>query len=193
MQQHPPGGPYGGYPYQPPRRDRTALVVVLAIVALVVAVAVAVTLVLVLRSGDDGPAALRQPLRIEQVTEETPGLCADASGVPSRDGRSCYRLVPGMTVRQVIRIEARTSDSGDPGWHILISMGPADAAAFGSLTGRVAAEQPPRNRLALVVDGKVLSAPTVQQAITGGEVQISGAFTRQEAERLVGQMAGTSP
>ncbi len=39
-------------------------------------------------------------------------------------------------------------------------------------------------RFAVVLDGKVLTAPVIQQAIPGGQVQITGDFTVEEAQTL---------
>jgi preprotein translocase subunit SecD len=39
-------------------------------------------------------------------------------------------------------------------------------------------------QLAIVLDGVVQSAPVIRSAITGGEAQISGSFTKEEAHRL---------
>lgn len=39
-------------------------------------------------------------------------------------------------------------------------------------------------RIAIVLDGKVISAPVVQERISGGNAQISGSFTTAEAQRL---------
>jgi SecD/SecF fusion protein len=45
--------------------------------------------------------------------------------------------------------------------------------------------------IAIALDGRVMSAPRVMGAITGGNTQISGSFTIQEAEELAGGiMAG---
>ena len=49
-------------------------------------------------------------------------------------------------------------------------------------------------RFAIVLDGKVLSAPVIQSAITGGQGQISGRFTVAEANDLAVQLsAGALP
>ncbi|THB64948.1 MAG: hypothetical protein D6E12_13800 [Desulfovibrio sp.] len=45
-------------------------------------------------------------------------------------------------------------------------------------------------RLAIVVDGKVLSAPVIQEPITGGEAVISGVFDLAEAEVLAATLQG---
>lgn len=39
-------------------------------------------------------------------------------------------------------------------------------------------------QIAIVLDGTVISAPVVQQRISGGEAQITGSFTTEEANRL---------
>jgi preprotein translocase subunit SecD len=43
---------------------------------------------------------------------------------------------------------------------------------------------------AFVLDSQVVSAPTVQQAILGGNTQISGNFTQQQAEQLANTLSG---
>ncbi|MGV8852721.1 MAG: protein translocase subunit SecD [Rhodoglobus sp.] len=46
----------------------------------------------------------------------------------------------------------------------------------------------PRNRFAIVLDGRVISAPTTQGIITGGNPQISGSFTQETATVLADQL-----
>ena len=49
-------------------------------------------------------------------------------------------------------------------------------------------------RIAIVIDGMTLSAPVVREAITGGEAQITGDFTPDEAKELVRNLnAGALP
>ncbi|OYW78977.1 MAG: protein translocase subunit SecD, partial [Asticcacaulis sp. 32-58-5] len=45
-------------------------------------------------------------------------------------------------------------------------------------------------RFAIILDGKIVSAPTIQSAITGGSGQITGSFTTQEAAELVNVLNG---
>ncbi len=42
--------------------------------------------------------------------------------------------------------------------------------------------------VAIFLDGELISAPTVQEKITGGEAQISGQFTPEEAKQLVARL-----
>lgn len=43
-------------------------------------------------------------------------------------------------------------------------------------------------RIAVFLDGSVISAPTVNEAITGGKAVINGTFTPEEARQLVGRL-----
>ncbi|WAC49071.1 protein translocase subunit SecD [Asticcacaulis sp. SL142] len=45
-------------------------------------------------------------------------------------------------------------------------------------------------RFAIILDGKIVSAPTIQSAITGGSGQITGTFSTQEASELVNVLKG---
>ena len=47
-------------------------------------------------------------------------------------------------------------------------------------------------RLAIVIDGKLYSAPRINSAITGGEAEITGAFTKAEAENLAARLNGSN-
>jgi preprotein translocase subunit SecD len=46
----------------------------------------------------------------------------------------------------------------------------------------------PRSRFAVVLDGKVITAPTTQAAITDGKPEISGSFTQESAKALADQL-----
>jgi len=64
---------------------------------------------------------------------------------------------------------------------------PVVTTVFNSLGAREFARMTSENvgkRFAIILDGKVLSAPVIQEPITGGRGQISGGFTIQEAKDL---------
>jgi preprotein translocase subunit SecD len=46
------------------------------------------------------------------------------------------------------------------------------------------------NRVAITLDGGVISAPSINSPITGGQTQISGDFTRAEAAQLARDLSG---
>jgi preprotein translocase subunit SecD len=58
------------------------------------------------------------------------------------------------------------------------------AKKFADITGQLAKNQQPQNEFGIVLDGEVVSSPFVQQAITGGQAEISGSFKQDEAQSL---------
>ena len=68
------------------------------------------------------------------------------------------------------------------GWVVHINFNSAGAKTFGDLTTKVYQE---RSALAIVLDGKVISAPGVNDGpILGGSCEISGKFTEKQARNL---------
>ncbi len=64
---------------------------------------------------------------------------------------------------------------------------PAVTTTFNSIGARAFAKLTTENvgkRFAIVLDGKILSAPTIQEPITGGYGQITGGFTTEQANDL---------
>ncbi|MFB9776798.1 protein translocase subunit SecD [Brevibacterium otitidis] len=64
--------------------------------------------------------------------------------------------------------------------------------AFSQISGELTGQQEPYDQFAMVLDGLVLSAPRSQAHITDGRMQISGAFTIEEAETLASQLKNGS-
>jgi hypothetical protein len=100
-----------------------------------------------------------------------------------RYGLGPSELPPGA-VDQAIALEDSTG-----GWVVQVSLDAGASEAFAEVTRRVAALGPPLNQLAIVLNGAVVSAPAVQEPITGGVLQITGSFTQQEAEALAASLA----
>jgi preprotein translocase subunit SecD len=46
------------------------------------------------------------------------------------------------------------------------------------------------NQVAMLINGRVLSAPSIQSPITGGATQITGQFTADQADQLARQLVG---
>ncbi|MEU0178444.1 protein translocase subunit SecD [Streptomyces massasporeus] len=70
------------------------------------------------------------------------------------------------------------------GWTVTMDFTDAGAKKFGDITGKLAQNQPPQNQFAIVLDGDVVSDPSVNQALTGGNAEISGNFNQQSAQEL---------
>lgn len=194
MSHPPPPAPHGAPPPPAPyaRTGHRGLVVALVAGAVLVILAVAAGVLLFVLGRSDpatsgGPHAVA--VRFLSVTDNTPGACTDG-GTPAADGSSCYRLGDGMTVTRVRDIRVVGPDATAPDWRIEMKLMPSDAPAFAELSRKASAETPgsPRQQVAIVVGGKVVSAPAVQSPIPGGDIQIQGRYTRQAAERLVQQI-----
>ncbi len=72
-----------------------------------------------------------------------------------------------------------TQNLQQTGWQVQFNLNKAGAAKFAAATQKLVGKQ-----LAIVLDGVVQSAPTVQSAITGGQGVITGSFTEKQAKNL---------
>lgn len=77
----------------------------------------------------------------------------------------------------VVNAGARPRDLG--GYEVDLQFNARGAKAFGEVTSENV-----KQRMAIVLDGKIYSAPTIQDAIWGGNAQITGQFTPEEAQQL---------
>jgi preprotein translocase subunit SecD len=111
-----------------------------------------------------------------------------------RDGQTKYRLGPVELTGDAIDRATAVFDTGAAGgvaqgWQIQFDMTDQGADTFADVTTRLQGRQ-----LAIVVDQEVISAPTVQNAITGGTGVITGSFTEARAKDLATQLnAGALP
>ncbi|MEU3507186.1 protein translocase subunit SecD [Streptomyces longwoodensis] len=75
------------------------------------------------------------------------------------------------------------------GWQVTMDFTGKGAKKFADVTGKLAQNQQPQNEFGIVLDGEVVSSPYVSQAITGGQAQISGSFTQEEAQSLANMLS----
>jgi len=74
-------------------------------------------------------------------------------------------------------------------WGVFLNFDSVGAKEFRTTTERLITLEAPRNQFAIVLDGLVVSAPQVNNAITNGEATISGSFTRESAATLANQLS----
>jgi preprotein translocase subunit SecD len=102
-----------------------------------------------------------------------------------RDGISRYVLGPAEVLgRQVRTATAGIDQQGTGGWFVSLAFNKEGTKKFGEITQRVVSLTPPQNQVAIVLDGLVVSSPRIVDAILGGQAQITGNFTQQEASDL---------
>ncbi|MGW7209841.1 protein translocase subunit SecD [Streptomyces sp. NPDC054837] len=75
------------------------------------------------------------------------------------------------------------------GWQVTMDFNKSGAKKFADITGQLAQNTQPQNEFGIVLDGQVVSSPTVSQSITGGQAQISGSFTQEEAQSLANMLS----
>ena len=84
---------------------------------------------------------------------------------------------------------ATTSQGATTGqWVVNLTFDSTGAKQFATVSSRLVALTPPQNQFAIELDGKVIEAPAVNQAITNGQAQISGSFTQESAKALADQL-----
>lgn len=90
---------------------------------------------------------------------------------------------------EVKKAQAVFDTQGASGWQVQMTFSNSGAKKFADITGELAKNQQPQNEFAIVLDGDVVSSPYVQQAITGGQAEISGSFTQQDAQSLANMLS----
>ncbi len=73
-------------------------------------------------------------------------------------------------------------------WGVVIEFNAEGAQEFRAVTERLISLQGVQNQFAIVLDGRVISAPRTLAAITDGRPQISGNFTEESAQVLADQL-----
>ena len=102
---------------------------------------------------------------------------------------SKYILAPAeVEGSQVSKASAVLDNTNGNGWMVLLNFNGAGTAAFGKMTSRVTSLASPQNQAAIVLDGLVVSAPRINEAINSGSAQISGSFTQTLATDLANKL-----
>jgi len=103
----------------------------------------------------------------------------------SRSGANKYILAPAEVLgREVAKASAGIDTQGGSAWYVSLVFNGEGTKAFGALTTRVTSLTSPLNQVAIVLDGLVVSAPRINEAIPSGNAQITGSFTQTEATDL---------
>jgi preprotein translocase subunit SecD len=103
----------------------------------------------------------------------------------SREGGAKYILGPAEVLgQQVSEASAGLDPSQGVAWFVSLTFNGEGTKAFGALTNRVTTLASPLNQVAIVLDGLVVSAPRINEAIPSGNAQITGSFSQLEAQDL---------
>ena len=102
-----------------------------------------------------------------------------------RGGASRYVLAAAQVVgRDIKSATAALDQQNASGWFVSLDFTGDGTKKFGALTQSVTNLPTPQNQVAIVLDGVVVSAPRINEAILGGRAQITGSFSQVEAQDL---------
>jgi len=125
------------------------------------------------------------PIQVRPVQSVRDGDCAEQASDPPADqpaavrglDGSCYDL--GLSLLTVTRTRAAADVGGDGRLAVRLSLDASDSAAFDQVTSAYS-----QRRLALVMFGRVLTAPTVQTTEVAGVVVISPVDPQTAADAI---------
>jgi len=101
-----------------------------------------------------------------------------------REGVAKYILQPAFIKgTQVTNAQAQL-DPQTNGWSVSLTFDSAGAKALADISTEIWQKTPPQNQFAIVLDAIVYSAPQFIEPIGGGQAQITGDFTTEEAADL---------
>ena len=108
-------------------------------------------------------------------------LPADLEVITGKDPNDRYLIEKPQLLTGAALADASPGTGGDTGMEVVVNfkMTPKGGREFGELTGRHIGR-----RMAIILDGKVYSAPVIKTRIGGGSGQITGRFTWDEAATL---------
>ncbi|MFD5204735.1 protein translocase subunit SecD [Streptomyces sp. NPDC058375] len=144
-------------------------------------------------SADPATAKLQEEFAKLDCTDPKQRTAAGQNAKPTDSIVACGSNVPGSYEKYVLGpAEVSGSDVDDAKgaidqqsgqWIVSMEFTSAGAKKFQTITSRLSQQQPPMNQFAIVLDGEVVSAPSVRTALSKN-AQISGSFDQQSAEDL---------
>ncbi|MCI4040697.1 protein translocase subunit SecD [Streptomyces sp. TRM75563] len=123
----------------------------------------------------------KQRTEVAQGAKPTDSVVACGSNVPGSYEK--YVLGPSEVSGGDVDEAQATIDQRTGQWIVSMEFTSAGAKKFQTITSRLSQQQPPMNQFGIVLDGEVVSAPSVSQALSKN-AQISGSFDQQSAEEL---------
>ncbi len=117
--------------------------------------------------GDDFPDVADQPL-----------IACDDTGTYK------YLLGPALIKGESVERALAAVPQNSVSWVVELEFDSQGAKDFEYVTGQLATQTTPKNQFGIVLDGTVISAPSVSAVIAGGRAEISGSFTQKSATSL---------
>ena len=135
--------------------------------------------ILELKIVEQGPVSSRDALLVNGQEPQGMEIVPGVGGDPNEPGATVYylvRKVAAVTGHDLRSARPTVDENNQPA--VGFSLTPEGARKFGNVTGANIGKQ-----LAIILDGKVQSAPRLEERITG-EGRIHGSFTQEEVQNL---------
>ncbi|MEO5877523.1 MAG: hypothetical protein ABIS86_01490 [Streptosporangiaceae bacterium] len=162
---------------------RTALLAAIITIGLMIAAVVMSGILVVVSIRNQ--VVLASPLLVYPVVQQTSGPCpAGSAGSINGPEPSCYLVASGLTISKVSDVHVEGLKDGTYALSVKLLSG--DRSAFAKLTRANLKKQ-----VALVVNGKVITAPRIDDPITGGRLLVTGQFTKPAADQLALELTGS--
>jgi len=119
--------------------------------------------------------------RVSIEVDQPVTLCAISSG-------SLLDLAPAsVTSASIATLDAAGFGTGS--WVLNVSLNDAGKETFRNVTEQILPSPPPLNRLAILIDGAVVSVAIVNEPITGGQIEVNG-LTEADATAFAARFNG---
>ncbi len=102
----------------------------------------------------------------------------------AKNGNTKFLLGPVLLEGNLVTTAQAGVPANQLNWVVTLSFNPLGATLFNDATSYLATQTSPMNQFAIVLDGKVISSPYVNNPIPGGSAEISGSFTQKSATDL---------
>jgi len=147
-------------------------------------------------SNGSDPAWITEALYAEYLAYDCTDPANDPANAPkdqplitcSTDGSIKYILGPVELDGSSINDATFGLQQDNGQWAVNIKFDEAGTTTFGAISQRLFGATPPLNQFAFVLDGSVLSAPSMNAIILGGDPSITGSFTQETAKVLADQL-----
>jgi preprotein translocase subunit SecD len=119
------------------------------------------------------------------MTMDDSASAVQGGAAADRAGQQSYLLGPGADLADVVEPGAQQQIiSGE--WSVFVGLSPEGSDTFNEFAAECysSTEACPTGQLAIVLNGEVVSAPTVQEPSFGEELTIAGQFSEAEAREF---------
>ena len=135
---------------------------------------------------EGGRRATRDLLRVDCALEPRP-MKDDDNVILCDVNEFRYGLGPSALPDAAVS-SATASEAAGGGWGVTVQLDDTATESFERLTRDLSGFGPPLNQVAIVINGVVVAAPAVLAPIEGGQLQITGTFSEQEAAALAASL-----